>query len=288
MPEFQRQIDFFNKELDESSMNLERQYTQVKWFVQLYMASLFGYFSLSGYLLKESPTLLSYSIGLSAGISVFMLGWLLLAILGHKTAMMILIHKHISTFRGHRLALMNNAKYATNYVFPIKQNKALIASMTGVTPYVFFVINYIILSGSVYVYVHRLSSDLYLASLSSVFISVFAGLFYPRSCVVYNKHIRSAKDAHSLEHKLKIEKCFEDARKEHPWCNQTCRLLLILITIINMSCLLIYAWPIYHMSNYLILLVSFSSALIFAVVRYMMESYKELNFIVCLRPVKHK
>jgi hypothetical protein len=269
-----------NKELEENFAHLDRQHTQVKWFVQLYTFALGGFFAFSGYLANQTSSAYSSIAGISAGFLVFCLGWLLLVTLAHKLAIIILTHKQIAVFRGHRLSLLDS-KYETDYVFPTSSQAVRFAKAIDTTPYIFFVVNYVILCGSTGFYVSRVLG-IWVGVTTSLAIGIIVGLVYPRSCVIFAKHIRTAKLATSLMKMHELEQAFENLRKEakkeaegrHNLFYKACISIITFFVLVGIGLALLNIWVKLDSSRIILLSFSVLNACLFGVVRYKMEKIK--------------
>jgi hypothetical protein len=277
MNEVGSKVPVINQELEENYAHLDRQHAQVKWFVQLYTFALIGLFSLAGYLASHPNPPLTHLIGLSAGFVLFCLGWLLLSTLANKMGMIVLTHKQIALLRGYRLDLLKS-DLEDKYVFPTKPKDVRFPKLVEYTPYLFFIVNYIILCGGAAFFISDFT-NISVGLTSSFAIGVIAGLFYPNSCVEFNKHIKTAGKATSLENMRNLEKAFTDfrkqSRKKHIVRYLVLLVILFLLVIIAVGLLLlsILLEP-YSSVHKTLIMLSVLNAVIFAVIRFGMEKIK--------------
>ena len=207
----QEKMSFLNKEIDEYYTHLSRQHSQSRWFVQLYLLSLAGLFALLQFIADQPPRFAGNVVGIAAGILVFAFGWLLLSVIAHKMGMMIMTHRQISALRGHRLALTNSA-FKSDYLFPSGPKVVGFAKLVKTTPVIFFALNYMVLCGSVGFFFARLHDDWVSGLAFALLVGALFGVYYPRSCVTFYKHINSAELAKTLEQRSELEDGFEARR----------------------------------------------------------------------------
>jgi len=283
-------IALINKELEESFSYSESQHVQIKWFIQLHLLALFGFFSLAGFLHRNSVSGISSLICLSSAIAVFGIGWILLTVLAHKISMILLINKHISTFRNHRLQVLGDG-FRCSYVYPTDPSEALIARSVNVLPYIFFAANYMVLCGSSWFFIAQIT-DNYIGFAASISIGVLVGIFYPRTCVTFYKHLRAAKDALSFSEKHKIEDRFEDARKQKDSPQKALDLCVFFLLALSagFSVYLVYLMaidnPILSLSGHIT--IALGNGLLFGALRYLREKVKRSDIGVCINIIRHK
>lgn len=208
-------IDFLNKEVEEANKILERQHTQIQWFVQVYLLALFGFFSVTGYLIVKSnseiPVLSVNVIILVCAAIIFCLGWLLLSALSHKLSIMQMVYKHLATMRRRRIEEVD-ILLEEGYVFPLSDESVQMPGLIYYMPYLFFGLNYTLFCGSFFFVFHKQLS--YVPALNLSFcIAILVGLFYPRVCMTFNKHMRASGDADTLPKKQYLEEMWEKKRK---------------------------------------------------------------------------
>lgn len=207
-------LEIINKEIDEGYAHLDRQHEQIRWFVQIYMLALGGLFAFAGHLLNEPNSGVIAAIGTTATLLVFGLGWLLLSSLAHKMSMIILIHKHISMMRGHRVAEAGGT-FGASYVFPTSPRVVVFARLIRVTPYIFFGVNVGLLCAGLGFFMYKSNGDSFMAGVLSPLAGILVGIVYPRSCVTFSKHIDTASRAVSFEEKKRFEKEWDDQRAKY-------------------------------------------------------------------------
>lgn len=208
-------FDFYNKEIDEANEILARQHSQIKWYVQIYLLALFGFFSLAGFLFKKDATSQGCSsedvIILACATIIFCLGWLLLSALAHKISIINLIYKQLAYMRRNRLEHVNIFT-SKNYIYPLDPKEIRLPGLVSYMPYLFFVLNYNVICGCVFFITYKYFSLANAVNIS-VCSAIFIGLFYPRVCVTFNKHMRASADADSFPNKQYLEQKWEEKRK---------------------------------------------------------------------------
>ena len=245
----ENRLRFINKELEESYGAVAAQHQQLRWAINLYSISVLGFFALAAFIVENlqqetEPTFLV--VGYSSGILVFLSGWILLSFLGHKVGILILIYRHIAIFRQARLDIFPRPNdLEKGYVFPLgtEDKHRYVPGFTHYLPYIFFFLNYCILLGSTFFYLsHDFADHNHAINVSLCYALAVGGIFglaYTRSCVTFDKHLRTAMSAKTLWQKKEFEEKYDNLRKaSNPGIRRLGRNLAIVLALI----LLVLAW----------------------------------------------
>lgn len=268
-------FEFFNKEIDEANEILNRQHLQIKWYVQIYLLALFGFFSLAGFLFRKETTSSSlYNVDviiIACAIIIFFLGWLLLSALAHKVSIINLIYKHLATMRLGRIEHINNI-FIKGYAFPLSSKEIKLPGMIKHMPYLFFVLNYNILCGCVFFIAYKYFGILNAINIS-ICTAVLAGLFYPRVCVTFNKHIRASEGASSFPDKQYLEQEWEEKRRSKidPFGLIIKYGLLLFLFFVSLASTICSALNFLEINSYYLLVITIVSGGVFGLFRYFFE-----------------
>lgn len=208
----QLRLSMVNQELAETYEHIDRQHAQIKWLVQTYLALLFGFFSLSGYLAQKDATSLSAAMGVGSTVAVFAFGWLSIAIVAHKFANLMMLHKHLSIFTGSRLSILNEGDRPSAYYFPKAPETVYVPGLLSYVPELFTLLNFAVIFGGIWFHMGRLVG-VHTGAVVALAVSAVVGAFYPRSCVNFHKHIKAADRARSIPDKRRCERIFERSRE---------------------------------------------------------------------------
>lgn len=210
--------EFLNKEIDEANEILSAQHAHIKWYTQTYLLALFGFLSLAGYLeIKKEGYVTSNMaadvVVVTCSIIIFCLGWIFLSSLAHKISMITMLHKHLAALRRLRLESFEKAsEIESEYIFPLSNEQIRLPGLIMHMPYWFFALNFSILSGTIFFVLAR-HIGLIPSLISSFSVAMIVGLFYPRVCITFRKHMRASNDANTIPEKYYLEDTWEEKRK---------------------------------------------------------------------------
>ena len=261
----------------------------MKWAINLYLIALGAAFSLASFLLgnfppppNKPPRLLL--LGYASGTIVFIIGWLLLSFLSHRLATNILLFKHINVFRHRRLEVIGKSEeFAPGYVFPLdpEQVETYTPGLLHQMPYIFFTINYCVLVGTTYFYSSMCFEFFVSASHALTYGAIF-GILYPRSCIVFKKHIWCALHANTLAQKKQLEKQYESLSNKQR-CFRLIGRCLTLFWLVPMAFYSIYATvatleilnPVLKFSNFAFYILI--PGALFAIMKYCTEVFSSAS-----------
>ena len=210
-------LKFTELEMGDSFRDLDRQHTQIRWYVQVYTVSLIGFFTLFGYLAGQ-PGLCYSLIGVMASLIVFALGWVLITILSHKISNIIMVHKQLAQIKEIRRKIDKINFKKEDYVPISLKAEVKPIGLFRYLPYLIFSLNFSLLLGTFFFFLNR-EMEWAKAAVDALCAGAIMAIFYPKACTSYNEHIKSAEYASNISNRDEKQKEYEKARKGLDWDN---------------------------------------------------------------------
>lgn len=160
--------------------------------------------------------------------------------------------------------------YKDQYVFPLEKTDVVFPRMVNYLPYVFFIINYVLLISFNFYYLNPHLEMHQLVSILAL-IAILTGLFYPRLCVTFKKHMRCSNKANTLKKMKELEKTWEkNYRSKVP---RLAKYFILFILSVSSSVTVFYSFQNSYKENSIVIATSIIFVT-FALVRYLIEFYQ--------------